>query len=92
MDLSKWLSFYNIVEGFKQKTTMYCYGLKLCYNSEIVAAMTFRKPLPKNSIQTNDWELKRYCPVTNYQIVGGAQKLFKHAIKEAKLVIGISFS
>lgn len=67
-----------------QENTPFEFGLKLEYNNEIVAAMTFGKPLPKNSVIPNDWELKRYCTTTKYQIIGGAQRIFKHAIEEAK--------
>ena len=67
-----------------QNTTPFEFGVKLTYGNEIVAAMTFGKSLPKNSEITNDWELKRYCTTTKLQITGGAQRLFKHGIDEAK--------
>jgi hypothetical protein len=67
-----------------QENTHFEFGLKLEYNNEIIAAMTFGKPLPRNSVMPNDWELKRYCTTTKYQITGGAQRLFKHAVEEAK--------
>ena len=67
-----------------QNTSHFEYGLKLNYCGEIVAAMTFGNPLPKSSVITGDWELRRYCSTTLSQITGGAQRLFKHAVEEAK--------
>lgn len=67
-----------------QQNVPFEYGLKLRYCNQIVSAMTFRKPLPSNSVVPNDWELKRYCCLPTYQITGGAQRLFKHALDEAR--------
>ena len=67
-----------------QETVPFDYGMKLVYNNEIVAVMTFGKPLLSNSTHENGWELKRYCSIPHIQITGGADKLFKHSILEAK--------
>ena len=48
------------------------YGLY--YNNELVSVMTFL-------IQKKSIKLVRFCNKRNYQIVGGASKLFNHFIK-----------
>jgi hypothetical protein len=58
--------------------------LALTHNGEVVSVMTFGK-LRKNLGSTskyNHWELIRFCNKKNYNIVGGASKLFKYFIKE----------
>lgn len=61
----------------------YRYGLY--YNDDLVALMTFSKPRRNvsRSILTNEneFELTRFCNKTNYNVVGGASKLFNHFIK-----------
>lgn len=49
----------------------------LCYNGELVSIMTFGKPRYNRKC---DYELIRYC--SSYNVVGGAEKLFSHFIKE----------
>ena len=49
-----------------------CYGL--FFQNQLVQVMTFGKPRYNHNY---DFELLRLCTDTNYQIVGGASKLFK---------------
>lgn len=61
------------------------YGLT--FNHELVAVMTFSKPrttIKANKFNSNEncYELVRFCSKSDYNIVGGASKLFKHFIKE----------
>lgn len=54
------------------------YGLY--YNNELVSVMTFSKRnigKTKQNRQSNRFELLRFCSKLNYNIVGGASKLFK---------------
>ena len=67
-----------------QENTPFDYGMKLVYDNQIIAVMTFGQPLTYNRINPNDWELKRYCCLPHIQIVGGANRLFKHSLIEAK--------
>ena len=49
----------------------------LYYNDELVSIMTFGKPRYNKKC---DYELIRYC--SSYDVVGGAEKLFSHFIKD----------
>jgi hypothetical protein len=61
----------NHLQGYSQSTI--CYGLY--YNEELISLMSFKK--------INDiWELNRFVNKINVSIVGGANKLFNHFIKE----------
>lgn len=72
----------------------YRYGLY--YNDDLVALMTFSKPRRNvsRSILTNEneFELTRFCNKTNYNVVGGASKLFKHFIETIKPKNVISYA
>ena len=52
-------------------------ALGLFYNDSLVSVMTFCKPRYNRNYQ---WELLRYC--SSYNVIGGAEKLFSHFIKE----------
>ena len=75
VDTNNYLDMYHL-----QST---CRGQKirlgLYYNNQLVSLMTFGKSrFNKNC----EYELLRYC--SHYNVVGGAEKLFKHFIKEYK--------
>ena len=75
VDTNNYLDMYHL-----QGT---CRGQKirlgLYYNNHLVSLMTFGKSrFNKNC----EYELLRYC--SHYNVVGGAEKLFKHFIKEYK--------
>lgn len=55
----------------------YDISLGLFNNNELVSVMTFGKPRYNKNYE---YELIRYC--SSYNIVGGAEKLFKHFIKD----------
>lgn len=77
-DCQKFLNKYHIQGSIWGS---YRYGLK--YKNRLVAVMTFnenRYATGKTRID-NVYELGRYCTVSNFKIVGGAGKLFKHFIK-----------
>jgi hypothetical protein len=64
--------------------------LGLEYNNEIVSVMTFGK---RNGIgEGSQWELIRFCNKLNFNVIGGASKLFKYFIKTQKLNTIKSFS
>lgn len=62
-----------------------CYGnsvnLGLYQGDELVQVMTFGKPRYNKNYQ---WELLRLCTKSEYYIVGGAERLFKHFIYSYK--------
>jgi len=53
--------------------------LGLYYNDELVSIMTFLKNDVSKRIV--GWELNRFCSKINTTVVGGADKLFKHFVK-----------
>lgn len=59
-----------------------CYGnsvnLGLYQNEELIQVMTFGKPRYNKNYQ---WELLRLCTKSEYYVVGGAERLFRHFIK-----------
>jgi len=57
--------------------------LGLYYNDELVSLMTFgrlRKSLGSKHVE-GEWELIRFCNKLNYNVLGGASRLFKSFIK-----------
>lgn len=59
-----------------------CYGnlinLGLYQDEELIQVMTFGKPRYNPHYQ---WELLRLCTHSDYYVVGGAERLFKHFVK-----------
>lgn len=64
------------------------YRIGLYYKEELVSLMTFCKP---RFNQNYDWELSRFCSKAGCNVVGGASKLFKAALRVCKGKI-ISYS
>ncbi len=60
----------------------------LFYNEKLVSVMTFGK----NRFEKSGWELIRFANLINYNIVGGASKLFKNFLKKYKISKITSFS
>lgn len=66
--------------------TYHLYGYKkakvklgLFYNNELIQVMTFSTG--NHSRKQNGWEIDRFATKFDYQVIGGASKLFKHFIK-----------
>ena len=53
--------------------------LGLFYNNKLVEVMTFGKPRYNSKYE---WELLRLCSVFDYNIIGGASKLFSYFIEK----------
>ena len=53
-------------------------NMGLYQNEELVQVMTFGKPRYNKNYQ---WELLRLCTHSDYMVIGGAERLFKHFIK-----------
>lgn len=70
-DLSqKFIDKYHIQGSCYSK-----YNFGLFYKNRLVACMTFNKPRFNKNY---DYELIRYCTVSNFTIIGGASKLLKY--------------
>lgn len=67
----------NHLQGFCPSSIRY----GLYYNNELVQLITFGKSRFDKSY---DYELLRLCTLKGYCVVGGASKLFKHALKFVK--------
>ena len=80
----------NHIQGFVGSNITY----GLYYNGELVSLMSFgglRKSLGYNS-REGSYEMLRFCNKLNYNVIGGASKLFKHFIKINKPNQVISYS
>ena len=65
--------------------------LGLYYNDELVSLMTFCKP---RFSKKYNWELSRFCSKHNYNVIGGASKLFKYFVdnymKDGEVIVSYS--
>jgi hypothetical protein len=76
-DIKQLKTFLN--ENHIQGYTHSSINLGLYYNDELMSVMTFSKNrFKKNS---NEWEMVRFCNKLHTNVVGGANKLFNHFIK-----------
>lgn len=77
----------NHIQG-KDNSTI---KLGLYYNNELVSLMTFC--YPRFSKKYN-WELSRFCSKHNYNVIGGASKLFKYFVdnymKDGEVIVSYS--
>lgn len=71
-DSIKFINEYHLQNYARDKIR-----LGLYYNNELVSIMTFGKPRYNKKYE---WEIIRYCSSKN--VIGGAQKLFKHFIRD----------
>jgi len=72
----------------------YKYAIGLKYNNTLVSIMTFgslRKNLG-NTAKDGYYEMLRFCSSLNYNIVGGASKIFKYFCKEYNPIYIISYA
>ena len=81
VDKSEEKSFLNSnhIQGFVGSSISY----GLYHKDELISIMTFgglRKSLGYNS-KEGSYEMLRFCNKLNYNVVGGASKLFKHFVK-----------
>lgn len=68
---------YHLQNGFRLNEINY----GLYYNNELLSVMSFGNVRMKHS-EPDCYELHRYCVKNGYKIIGGAERLFKHFIKE----------
>jgi hypothetical protein len=75
----------NHIQGFVSGMVYYA----LCYQGEIVAAMSFSK---SRYTKKYEYELLRFCNLLNTTVVGGAGKLFKHFVQQHRPNTVISYA
>ena len=73
----EFLNNYHL-QGSTRSSTLH---LGLHYNDELVQVITFGKPRYNKNYE---YELLRLCTKPEIQVIGGASKLFKHALKILK--------
>jgi hypothetical protein len=66
--------------------------LGLYYADELVSLMTFDHYEGRKKMNNNEWNINRFCNKKDYNIIGGASKLFKHFIKNYDIKRVISYS
>lgn len=72
----EFLNQYHL-QGYTNSSIAY----GLFFNTELISVMTFGKPRFSNDY---DYELIRYCVKADIEVIGGAEKLFKHFVVENK--------
>lgn len=87
VDITKTDSFLND-NHFQGTCKGHTLSIGLYQNDELLQIMTFGKPRYNKKYT---WELMRLCSKRNYRIVGGASKLFKHAIATYNIANLISY-
>lgn len=77
----------NHVQGTDPIVVSVKYGLY--FNGDLVSVMTFCKPKFNKVYQ---WELSRFCSKMGYNVVGGADKLFKSFLRDKNPDSIVSYS
>lgn len=72
--------FFNTTHIQGSINSKFCFGL--IYNGEIVSAMSFSKNRFDGDKKENTFELLRFSSKLYTTVIGGANKLFKYAVKE----------
>lgn len=81
---NKFLRTYHLQNACQKQ--LYCYGLY--HNGDIVQVMTFGKPRYNKQY---DYELLRLATKFECYVIGGAEKLFSHFIKQFESIKIISY-
>lgn len=83
----------NHRQGFTP--TKICLGLRLNSDNTLVSLMTFN-PMKAHQghreVDSDDWELSRFCNLRDTTVVGGASKLFKYFVDNYSFGKLVSFS
>ena len=66
--------------------------LGLFLNEKLVSVMTFDHFEGRKKINTDEWNLSRFCNIKKYTVIGGASKLFKYFIKNYDVKRIVSYS
>jgi hypothetical protein len=66
--------------------------LGLYHNDELISLMTFDHYEGRNKINSNEWNINRFCNKLNHNVIGGAGKLFKYFLKNYDVSRVISYS
>ena len=65
----------NHIQGYVPSS--YCVGL--FYDNELISIMSFKRT---RFSKKAEWELLRFCNILNTTVMGGAERLFSHFIKQ----------
>jgi len=76
---------HNHIMGWDHASVVY----GLSYEDTIVAMMCFGKPRISKQF---DWELLRFCTLSDWSVVGGASRLFKHFVRQKNPLSCVTFS
>jgi hypothetical protein len=66
--------------------------LGLYYNEELVSLMTFDHYEGRKKMEDNNWNINRFCNKIDYNIIGGASKLFKYFLNNYHVSHVISYA
>lgn len=80
----------NHIQGYVSSR----HNIGLYYNNEIVSLMTFgkKRKIMNYSSLDGEYEMTRFCSKLNYNVIGGASRLFKYFIKMYKPINIISYA
>jgi hypothetical protein len=67
----------NHIQGFVSSSLK----IGLYYNEELVSIMTFDHLEGRKRMNSNSWNINRFCNKINTSVVGGASKLFHHFVR-----------
>lgn len=82
----KFIDKYHLQKSTKTDRSKNTIRLGLYYNDELVSIMTFGKPRYNKNYE---YELIRYC--SSYNVIGGAEKLWKHFLDDYSPTSVISY-
>lgn len=74
-EANQFLNLYHLQNACRGNSV----NLGLYQDDQLIQVMTFGKPRYNKNYQ---WELLRLCTNVNYYVVGGAERLFKHFLKQ----------
>jgi len=69
-----------------------CLKLGLYYGDELVSLMTFDHYEGRKKIEDGGWNINRFCNKIDYNIIGGASKLFKYFLNNYNVNRVISYA
>ena len=70
----------NHIQGFVNSKIK----IGLFHQNQLVVVMTFDQFEGRKKMKKNEWNLNRFCTLTNLNVIGGASKLLNFFIKEYK--------
>lgn len=90
VDVKSSTSFLN--ENHIQGKVASSLKLGLYYNDNLVSLMTFNQYEGRNKMSEGSWNINRFCNKREFNVIGGASKLFKYFIRNYEVKRIISYS